>query len=57
MNIFKSIDEINKDENTVLTIGTFDGIHKGHKYLFDKLKLYSNRAPFTCPGFPYRSIL
>jgi len=43
MNIFKSIDEINKDENTVLTIGTFDGIHKGHKYLFDKLKLYSNQ--------------
>jgi len=41
MNIFESIDEINKDENTVLTIGTFDGIHKGHKFLFDRLKQYS----------------
>ena len=43
MNIFKSIDEINKDANTVLTIGTFDGIHKGHEFLFEKLKLYSNQ--------------
>ncbi|MCF6268213.1 MAG: bifunctional riboflavin kinase/FAD synthetase [Melioribacteraceae bacterium] len=41
MNIYKSIDEIEKDEKTVLTIGTFDGIHKGHKVLFKKLKQYS----------------
>lgn len=42
MNIYKSIDEIGKDENTVLTIGTFDGIHEGHKVLFKKLKKYSS---------------
>ncbi len=42
MNIYKSIDEIGKDENTVLTIGTFDGIHEGHKVLFKKLKQYSS---------------
>ena len=42
MNIYNSIDEIGKDENTVLTIGTFDGIHEGHKALFKKLKQYSS---------------
>jgi riboflavin kinase/FMN adenylyltransferase len=41
MKIYKSINEIDKNENTVLTIGTFDGIHEGHKVLFDKLKEYS----------------
>ncbi len=43
MNIYKSIDEIDRDENTVLTLGTFDGIHKGHKFLFEKLKQYSSK--------------
>jgi len=43
MNIFKSINEISRNENTVLTIGTFDGIHKGHKFLFDRLKQYSEQ--------------
>ncbi len=42
MNIYKSIDEIGKDEKTVLTIGTFDGIHKGHSVLFEKLRQYSS---------------
>ncbi len=42
MKVYKSVDEINKDEKTVLTIGTFDGIHKGHKVLFNKLKQYSS---------------
>lgn len=42
MKVYKSIDEIGKDENTVLTIGTFDGIHEGHKILFKKLKQYSS---------------
>ena len=41
MKIYKSINEIDKNENTVLTIGTFDGIHEGHKVLFNKLKKYS----------------
>lgn len=42
MNIYNSIHEIGKDENTVLTIGTFDGIHEGHKVLFKRLKQYSS---------------
>ena len=40
MNIYKSVEDIEKNENTVLTIGTFDGVHKGHKVLFEKLKQY-----------------
>ncbi|MDA3859773.1 MAG: bifunctional riboflavin kinase/FAD synthetase [Melioribacteraceae bacterium] len=41
MKVYKSINEISKDEKSVLTIGTFDGIHEGHKVLFEKLKQYS----------------
>ena len=41
MKVYKAINEITKNENTVLTIGTFDGIHKGHIALFEKLKKYS----------------
>lgn len=35
-NIFK--DKMNSDTNLVATIGVFDGVHKAHKVLFDKLK-------------------
>lgn len=43
MNVYKSIDEISRDEKTVLTIGTFDGIHQGHKVIFERLKKYSSQ--------------
>jgi len=37
MNIFHDISEINRDKNTFLTLGTFDGIHLGHRKIIDKL--------------------
>jgi len=43
MNIYKSVEDIEKNKDTVLTIGTFDGIHKGHQVLFEKLKQYSSQ--------------
>ena len=37
MQIFDSIKELKKDKNTVLTLGTFDGIHPGHIMILNKL--------------------
>lgn len=37
MNIFRNIDEIRYDKGTVLTLGTFDGIHLGHQQIINKV--------------------
>jgi riboflavin kinase/FMN adenylyltransferase len=37
MQVFNSIKELTKDKNTILTLGTFDGIHPGHLKIIDKL--------------------
>jgi riboflavin kinase/FMN adenylyltransferase len=35
MRIFKSLQEIERDENTVVTLGTFDGLHLGHQRIIE----------------------
>ncbi len=37
MIIFHEFSDIRKDENTFLTIGTYDGIHLGHKEILNKI--------------------
>jgi len=37
MNIYGSLEEIPFDSETYLTIGTYDGIHLGHRLILEKL--------------------
>ena len=42
MQVFSSIKDLTKNKNTILTLGTFDGIHPGHLKIIDKLVSCSN---------------
>lgn len=37
MKIYRSFDEIEFNPSTVLTVGTFDGVHLGHKFIINNL--------------------
>ncbi|OGU70343.1 MAG: riboflavin biosynthesis protein RibF [Ignavibacteria bacterium RBG_16_34_14] len=38
MQVYNDLFSIKKDENTVVTIGTFDGIHLGHQEIIEKVR-------------------
>lgn len=46
MKIFNAIQEFSSPAGTIVTLGTFDGVHKGHKSLLDKL--ISNGKALGC---------
>ena len=37
MKIYRSIEDFPSDKNTIVTTGTFDGVHKGHKIIIDRI--------------------
>jgi len=46
MKIFRSIEDYNLNQRTILTIGTFDGVHIGHQTIINKI----NRIAKRCNG-------
>lgn len=39
MNVFNSVQAFNSSQKTIVTLGTFDGMHIGHQAILNKLKL------------------
>ncbi len=42
------LDDITHDENTVLTVGTFDGVHEGHKSLISRVVVAAKKSNCRC---------
>ena len=46
MNIFHSINEFHSDKKTIVTLGTFDGVHLGHAAILKKLTQNTHNGTF-----------
>ena len=38
MKVYRSLDELPKIKNAIVTQGTFDGVHAAHKVILNRLK-------------------
>ncbi len=38
MEVYRDLQKIRKEQNSVLTVGSFDGIHLGHQFILDHLR-------------------
>jgi riboflavin kinase/FMN adenylyltransferase len=46
MRVFRGFEEIDFKKETILTVGTFDGVHKGHQLILSTLKKQSEELGF-----------
>jgi riboflavin kinase/FMN adenylyltransferase len=44
MRVFKELNQLPEFKNAVITIGTFDGVHKGHLQLIQRIRALANEA-------------
>jgi len=60
LNIFHSINEFHSDKKTIVTLGTFDGVHLGHTEILKKLTQNTNKGAFestVLTFFPHPRII
>ena len=50
---FRETKDFNIDEATVITIGKFDGEHKGHKKIFDKMREVASEKSLKLAVFTF----
>lgn len=56
MKLYHSIDHLASDKRgTVVTIGTFDGVHKGHQFILKRLNLIAHQKSLSSVVFTFNS--
>lgn len=43
MEVYWKLDEVQRQNRSALTVGTFDGVHRGHQFILDELKRQAAR--------------